>query len=461
MDKRILRKFIILILVSAAIGFLSNMWGFNRQQSLAIAIFSASVIGTLLFWNLRLSIAFLGTSLLLITKTIDMQRFLEFASFEVILFLMGMMILVGFLKDAGFFTWIVSLILRMKRFTAARFLIIICILSTLFSCAVDEVTSIIFMVMAVLEICDFLEVNPAPFIIISVLATNIGSTGTVLGNPIGILIAAKSGLTFEDFLIRAFPLMLLALGATIFLLLIWFRKPLKQMEEKIKEHGANDMLIKLISIPMDKQQITGLLVFIATLFFIGMHHRFELFLNLEPNTLLFIIPIISSAIIMLWKPHRALHYIKEDVEWFTLLFFIFFFAKAGALKYTGASTVIAQKLSLLSKNNPNFLVSIILWFSSATSSIVDNVVVVASFIPIIQSFQQFSAVFVRKLWWALLFGGCFGGNITLIGSTANIVALGLLEKERKIKIKFFQWLWIGLIVGVVTTAIAWVYLLII
>jgi len=451
-------KTVILLLASSLAGILSRMLAFNSQQSLAIAIFSASVIGTLLFWNLRLSIGFLGASLLLITRTIDLDHFIKFASFEVILFLVGMMILMAFLKDMGFFTWILTLILRIKNFTATKFLILISIISALFSCTVDEVTSIIIMVAAIFEICDFFEVNPTPFVIGSVLTTNIGSTGTVLGNPVGILIAAKSGLTFEDFLIKAFPLMLVCLTAVILLLIIWFRRPLEEMDEKIKEHGTNEMFIRLISVPPDAPVKKGLWFFIVTLFLIGMHHRLEVLFDLPPNILLFTIPIISSAIIMLLRFEKAQQYVQKDVEWGTLLFFIFLFAKAGTLRYTGASDVLAQKFSSLAGNNSYVLTSILLWVSSITSSILDNVIVVASFVPIVQSFQSLGFVF-QKFWWALLFGACFGGNITLVGSTANIVALGILEKERNIKITFLNWFWVGLSAGVITTGIAWCYLL--
>ena len=120
---------------------------------------------------------------------------IEFSSLEVILFLVGMMVIIGLLKDCGVFAWIASLILRIRRLSGRKFTFFIAVISALLACTIDEVTSIIFMVVAVLEICDYFEVNPVPFVIISVLATNIGSAATVLGNPIGILIASKSGLS--------------------------------------------------------------------------------------------------------------------------------------------------------------------------------------------------------------------------------------------------------------------------
>ncbi len=453
-----IKKFIYLILISLAIGILTRGIGLNSNQAISIAIFSVSILGTLFFWDFRLSFAFLGVSILLISRSIDLENLIKFSSLDVILFLVGMMVLIGLLKDSGLFAWLVSLILRIRNLNANKFLIAISFISAFLACAVDEVTSIIFVVAAIFEICDYFEVDPTPFLIISVLATNIGSSGTVLGNPIGILIASKSGLTFEDFIVKAFPLMLICLVAMIIIVKLWYRKALLDLDNKVKEYGANEILVKLISVPPEKELKISLAIFVVTLIFISLHHRLELLWNLEPNTILLTIPLISSGCVMIWKWRKAREYIEKDVEWWTLIFFLLLFAQAGTLKYTGATDVLAKQLARLTGNSVPFLISIVLWISAFGSSILDNVVLVAAFIPIIQSFQGLN-LNLQPLWWALLFGGCLGGNITLVGSTANIVALGLLEKERNIKMTFFRWFGIGLTVGVVTTAIIWLALL--
>lgn len=453
-----LKKFSLLIFISLGLGLLAGFYGFNPQQVISISIFSVSILGTILFWDFRLAFVFLGTSLLLISRTIDMEHVIKFASLDVILFLVGMMVLVGLMKEAGFFAWIVQLILRMKNMNARRFVIIVSFISALLSCMIDEVTSIIFMTAAILEICDYFEVDPVPYIIISVLATNIGSASTVLGNPIGILIASKSGLTFEDFISKAFPLAMVCLTAAIFIVSIWYRKAMKQLDMHIKDLGANEILIRLISVPPDRELKLGLAVFGATLFFIAIHHRLEVLLGLGANTVLLTMPLFSSGCVMIWKWRKARRYIEKDVEWWTLLFFMLLFAQAGTLKFTGTTDTLAYKLSGLVSNNIAFLTGAVLWIAAFGSSILDNVVLVAAFIPVIQSFKEIG-INTNSLWWALLFGGCFGGNITLVGSTANIVALGILEKERGIRINFFRWLGIGLTVGLVTTAIVWIALL--
>jgi len=452
------KKFVILITTSIGLGILTKSIGLNSQQALSISIFSTSILGTLFFWDFRLSFAFLGTSVLLMTRTIDLEHVIKFSSLEVILFLVGMMVLIGLLKEAGLFAWIVSLILRIRNLSSKKFLIAISLISALLACAVDEVTSIIFVVAAILEICDYFEVNPVPFIIGAVLTTNIGSTGTVLGNPIGILIATKAGLSFEDFIAKAFPLMIGCLAVTIFILMFWYRKVLEELDQKIRELGANEMLVRLISVPPERELKICLGIFGITLFFISMHHRLELFFGLELNTVLLVTPLIASGFVMIWKWKKAREYIEKDVEWWTLLFFLLLFAQAGTLKYTGATDVLAQKLVGIVKNNPIVLAGTILWMSAIGSSILDNVVLVAAFIPIVQSFKVLGFV-LQPLWWALLFGGCLGGNITLVGSTANIVALGILEKEKKIHMTFFRWFWVGLTVGVATIVVVWIALI--
>lgn len=457
MDNRLIFKFIFLFFLIILVGFISQRIGLNAQQITAISIFSASVFATLLFWDFRVAIAFLGIAILLVTKTVDLDNMIKFASLEVILFLVGMMVLVGLLKEVGFFAWLVTLILRIRNLTAKKFVFTICVFSALLACCVDEVTSIIFMAAAILEICDYFEVEPTPFIIISILSTNIGSTGTVLGNPIGILIASKSGLTFEDFILKAFPIMCICLLSAIFLVMLWYKGAIKKLDEKLKGLGANEILIRLISVPPERQLKLGLGIFGLTLLSIALHHRLELLWRLENNTLLLSIPLFFAGGVMIWKRSKARDYIQKDVDWWTLLFFLLLFAKAGTLKYTGVTDVFAKRLLEVVKHSPTVLTGVVLWMATLGSSILDNVVLVAAFIPIVQSLKELGFA-SKPLWWALLFGGCLGGNITLVGSTANIVALGILEKERNIRMNFFRWFWVGLTVGIITTCIVWLIL---
>ncbi len=452
-----LKKFIILICIAVGLGFLVRSLGLNQHQAMAISIFCASIMGTLFFWDFRLSFAFIGTSLLLATRTIDLEHVVKYSSLEVIIFLVGMMVLVGLLKENGFFTWVTHFMLSGKHITARRFVVIMSVVSALLSTATSEVISIIFMIAAIFEICDHLKVDPVPFVIISVLATNVGSAATVLGNPIGILIAAKSGLSFEDFIIKAFPLAFVCLIVTIGICMLWYRKAINQMDENInKLKGEFKNLAQ--QVPFTRDLKISLIIFAVTLLLISLHHRLELLWGIAPNTILLTMPLFASGLVMIWKWKKAREYIERDVEWWTLLFFMFLFAQAGTLQYTGATDELARRLSGVTGNNWMSLTGVILWISTIGSSILDNVVLVAAVIPVIQSFKA-ASFSLQPLWWALLFGGCLGGNITLVGSTANIIALGILEKEKKVRMTFLRWFGIGLTVGLITTVIVWVTLL--
>jgi len=270
-------KYLFLILSCAAIFLVSARLSFNFTQSVALTIFSASVLATLVFWESRVAVAFLGIAGLILTKTIDIEHLIAFSSLEVVLFLVGMMVIVGLLREVNFFNWILCRLVTFKGMTAKRMVIALCVTSALMACMVDEVTSIIFMMAIVFALIDYFEINPIPFLIITVMSTNIGSIGTVLGNPIGILIATKSGLTFEDFITRAFPLMLVILSFSTAILLFWYRKELKKIDQKISAVGTDrEAFGKLICVPMTREIRKEFFAFFITLVFIGLHHRLEL-----------------------------------------------------------------------------------------------------------------------------------------------------------------------------------------
>lgn len=434
-------------------------------QVMASTIFLAAVLETIVFWSFRMGIALICIASLLITKTIDVPHLIEFANLDVILFLICMMTITGMVADIGFFRWLMIKLVKLSKFKLYPLVIILSITSCILAMLVDEVTSIIFVTSIVIEICLLFNMNPLPLVITTVLATNVGSAGTVLGNPIGILIAMKSGLGFEDFIYWAFPVSLLALIFLVIIVLIWFRKYFREFQEKIalKNNQQNYHLFNEWEAVKDLRDFKiGVGIFFITLFFIALHHRIENTFTLAHNTMLLVPVFVGAGIVFLWKRHRAKLYMEKEVDWRTLVFFMLLFAKAGTLKYTGVTNIIADKLLIVGGASLPILITLILWISSFGSSVLDNVVLVAALIPVVQNLGL-QGINVNPLWWALLLGGCFGGNITMIGSTANIVALGILEKkcsEQKIciKISFFQWLWIGLITGVITTLVAQVFL---
>jgi len=451
-------KMAVLLAISLLSGLAGKWIGFSNEQMIVMSIFVMSVLGTLFFWDFKLSFVFIGTGVLLCVGAVTMEKFIQYASLDVILFLIAMMIIVGMMKDAGFFEWLITIVLRVKNLTGKKMFAILMVASAVFSALMGEVTSIIVMTMVILNICDFLEVDPLPLILSAVLATNIGSASTVLGNPVGVLIAARGKLSFEDFLAHALPLSALVLAGTIWFLFIWYRKYIKVLNDRIQPYGEDKGFLYLISIPPDIRTKISIRIFFVTIILISLHKRLEMFLNLEHNTLLIMIPVVAAGIVMLYRHDRARHYIEREVEWPSLLFFMFLFAQAGVIQSSGIADLLASKIFGSIGNNPRALSGVVLFSSGFLSSCLDNVVTVASYVPIVKSLEVFHFN-LKPLWWALLFGACYGGNITMVGSTANIVALGLLEKERNIKVTFGMWLKVGLTVGIMSMIIVYIFFL--
>jgi len=297
-------------------------------------------------------------------------------------------------------------------------------------------------------VCDTLKIRPMPFIIIAVMGTNVGSAGTMLGNPVGILIGqnAEPPLSFIDFLQWSFPIMLIGLTATLGILMWWFRADIRLLSERLEARRELGLgLGPLVQVPYKR----GLAILIGMVSLIASHHFLERTLHLAPNTVLIVAPLVIAGLLMMWRHERSRHYIEADVEWWTLLFFMMLFAVAGTLEHTHVTERIADSFHGTFGGRSFILIPLILSLSAVGSAFVDNIVFVAAFMPVVNKLQQ------TPLIWALVLGTCFGGNITMIGSTANIVALGMLEKRYRTSIHFLEWLKVGVVVGVVTGIIAW------
>jgi Na+/H+ antiporter NhaD/arsenite permease-like protein len=441
--------------ISAALALGGVLWGLNARQVLSATVFTVTVFATLFFWRFRLAIAFLGIAVLLACNVLSLDHFIESCELPVIMFLVGMMVTIAVLKELGFFTWIIQSVISIRRMTGWVFTITVVVLSALMACVVDEVTSIVFVCALIFQVCDTLKVRPTPFVITAVMATNVGSCGTMLGNPVGLLIGFKAHLSFHHFIIWAFPVMLVCLAATLGLLLLWFRRDIADLDQRLRERRQMGLQLgPLIRVPYGR----GLAILIVLIGGIALHHPLEAALGLTENTVLMAAPLTVAGALMIWRHNRARDYIEHSVEWWTLLFFMMLFAKAGTLKFTGITARIAADFDAAFAGMNWLLTPVVMLTSAMGSAFVDNVVFVAAFNPVIEKLA--GAGDPHPLWWALLFGACFGGNITMIGSTANIVALGMLEKRYRTRTTFTAWLKIGLLTGLVSCLIAWACLLV-
>jgi len=430
----------------------------NTKQTIAIGTFAATICTTLFFWNHRVAVAFAGLSVLIGAHAMTLDQVIHHTELNIIFFLIGMMIIIGALKDLGFLTWIIQSIINRKKMTGMTFMIILCFLSAVLSSIVGEVSSIVVVMALVFQVCDTLKINPIPFVMTSVLCTNIGSAATMLGNPVGVFIGSKAGFTFGQFLFGATPVALICTVVSLAFLLIWYRKAIREMTVKMEEHRKmNKGLGPLVRLPYR----LGLFVLTGTVVTIAFHHQIEAALGIlgegNQNAFLIMTPLLVAALLMIYRSKRAQYYVEKEVEWWTLLFFMLLFSIAGGLQVTGVTDNLATQLTKLITGGPDAMVPFVIGISSVGSAFVDNIVFVAAFTPIIQSLVERSIDY-SILWWALLFGACFGGNITAIGSTANIVALGLLEKRGHACVAFLEWLKIGSIIGLITGLIAWLML---
>ena len=425
------------------------------RQIAAVAVFALIICATLMFEERRLGVAFVGISALLALKVLTLSEFVNSTELHIILLLVGMMTLVGALKDMGLFTWIIQTIINARHMTGFKFVAILMLLSGVMPGIVDEVTSIVFVLALVFQVCDTLKLRPTPFVLMSVMATNIGSTGTMLGNPVGILIGTKATpdpLSFGDFIARATPIMFLSLLATFLVLLVFYRKEIKLLDERLAERRASHIgLGPMVAIPYAR----GLAILLASLAFIAAHHPIEKALDLEPNTMLVAAPLTIAGLLMVFRSHRARHYVESSIEWWSLLFFMMLFAVSFALEHCGVTEVIADQIAPSGGAAPSkwILTPMIVAITAVGSAFVDNIVFVSTFIPIVKTIVA-NAPSMQPLWWALLFGACFGGNITAIGSTANLVAISMLGKRYSVKVAFLEWLKVGILVGVVSCAVA-------
>lgn len=421
----------------------------------AVCTFTSVIFTTLFFPTHRVAVAFLGVAVLVGTHAMTLHGMLRSTELDIILFLIGMMVIVGALKDLGFLTWIIQTIINKKKMTGTTFTVILCALSALLSSLIGEISSIVVVLALVFQVCDTLKIRATPFVLTAVLCTNIGSAATMLGNPVGIFIGNKAGLTFSQFVLGAVPIALVALVSTMIVVLLWYRKSIAGMSLKMEEHRkVHQGLGPLVRIPHRR----GFFVLTVTILIVAFHHQLENILGLtgaeNTNAFLIITPLIISGLLMVYRPRQARNYVENEVEWWTLLFFMLLFAIAGGLQEQEVTGKLADKLAEITTGGPKALIPFVLGITSIGSAFVDNIVFVAAFNPVIQSLMEHSSDY-SILWWALLFGACFGGNITVVGSTANIVALGLLEKRGHAHIAFFEWIKVGLTIGVLTGAIAW------
>jgi Na+/H+ antiporter NhaD/arsenite permease-like protein len=566
----------------------------------SLIVFSTFIYGTLLFGEFRLAFAFGGIALLLALALLDVQGFTESANLKVIIFLVGMFLVIGFLEENQFFEHIVEHIVARVGPRPKVMLLAIMIMATVAAALVDEVTSILFMTGTMLHLTSKYKLRPAPFIIMLVFATNIGSAASSIGNPIGVMIALNAGFSFTEFLRWSAPIALAVNVATYFVCKWWFADSFNafadavraEHEAKMAKRRAKAARAGLVTQPAGGAGVPGLgpelamavshgmagapdfspidrptiesaaaggssfdsaddeddddhlhegddpesrrarnicwIVFLTTITLLMTHSATEhtlgrlmgvarevvvsrqtadgkdvlVHLRATPNlvrvdgtpvgevdpslvgtrlkdggmilsvemglgegSMMIGAALLMGSVVLLLRRERARELVERRVDWWTLTFFMMLFASVGTLEHTGVTGVIAQKLIGATGDRPFLLINIVGWATGWLSAFLDNVLAVATFMPVIHDVRLTWAAqnpnnpgYPEAIYWLMLFGGTFMGNMTVIGSTANIIAVGVLEKRGHGTVKFGEWFKIGFIVSIVSMVIATVLL---
>jgi len=446
----------VFIAASILVFFISMVLGVPFKQSLSIWVFSSIIMGALFYWRFRLAFTFLGIGILLGSGLLDVSHLIEFAGLDIIIFLIGMMIVIGFLEERRFFEVLLDRVMKHGGRSANTTVLLVMFMAALSAALVDEVTSILFMTALVIHLSARLKISPVPLIIIAVFATNIGSSATVVGNPVGVIIALRSGYGFADFLRWAAPISLLCLVVAYFASIYYYKNYISTMNERMrsaKEEIAAKLMVQDPAVINRKDMILATLIFIGTMLGLVFHTFIENLLGLDKNVMLIGVPLISAGIVILIEGARARELVEKRVDWWTLSFFLMFFATVGTLTYTGATTLIANTVtSSIGADLTTLLVSVG-WLAGFMSAFMDNVLAVTLWSSIVTEFSQFG-VNIAPLWWVLLFAGTLMGNLTIIGSTANIVAVGLVERQKIGHITLREWIVPGVLVSISTFALS-------
>ena len=400
------------------------------QIQLTVAVFLLAYIAIATEKISRIAVALTGAGVMFLIGSTDFEK--AFYSHDtgvdwnVIFLLLGMMIIVSVIHKTGIFEFLAIKAIQLSKGDPRKSLAYLAVLTGFASALLDNVTTILLAVPMTLFVCKFLRVNPAPFILVQVFASNIGGAATLIGDPPNIIIASKANLSFVWFLEHMAPIAFLALFACIPLWLFLFKKELVNDESarsSIAQLDANSRIT-------DKQLLVKSMVVLTLVLIAFMLHTV---LHVEPA----VIALFGAGVLVAWSGLKPKDYVA-DIEWSTLIFFVGLFIMVGALTNVGALSNFANYLKDLFGDNVPLASFSILGISAVVSGVVDNIPYVASMTPVV---GEIAVGLIERsqnaLWVALAFGADFGGNATIIGASANVVAIGLAKKNG-IHISFWQ-----------------------
>jgi Na+/H+ antiporter NhaD/arsenite permease-like protein len=361
-----------------------------------------------------------------------------------------MMIIVGVMKKTGIFQWLAYKSYALSKGNVFKLAIILMFVTAFVSAFLDNVTTMLLLAPVSIEIAVMLKINPFSLLLPEVLASNMGGTATLIGDPPNIMIGSFAHLTFNDFVINLTPVIIIVLIANVFVMKFFFNKEYK----KGKIENVDALLAKLkeeykITNPKLLKHSLVILGFVIALFVThGMLH-------MEPS----IAAMVGAALILLFSGADITEIMEHEVEWTTLVFFMMLFIIVGAAVQTGFISLIATWVKDLSGNSLVLSIILVMWVSAIASAFIDNIPFTATMLPVVAYLTQTIPHAGNTLWWALSLGACLGGNGTLIGASANVVTAGLAERAGY-PITFKYFLKIGGPAMIVSVIISMVWVLI-
>jgi Na+/H+ antiporter NhaD/arsenite permease-like protein len=331
--------------------------------------------------------------------------------------LLGMMILVALLEPTGFFESLAVWAGKFSKGHPVRLLVLLGTVTTVVSMFLDNVTTVVLIAPVTILICEILGISPAPFLMAEALLSDTGGVATLVGDPPNIIIGSAAGLTFNDFLLYSLPIVLVVWFTALLLIRFLFRRELAVRPRKIKAV----MRLNPAEAFNDRKTARKVLIVLAgaILFFFVSH-----FLNISPA----FVALSAAGVALVWVRPDVKKTLTQ-IEWSVLIFFAALFVMVGGLEAAGVLGTLVSLLEGASSIPPVLFGVIVIWVVAGLSAIVDNIPITIAMIPVLQGLGA-AGMDIGPLWWALAFGAGFGGNGTIIGSTANIVVATLSEKTR-------------------------------
>lgn len=394
----------------------------------------------------RTIVAMIGGVLMVALGIVDQWAAIHHIDFNTLGLLVGMMIIVTITADTGLFKYIAVWSAKKANGSPVRILIALSFITAIGSAFLDNVTTILLMVPVTFSITRQLKVSPLPYLITQIIASNVGGTATLIGDPPNIMIgSAVKELTFNAFIVNLAPIAIAIMLVYVPLFVWMFRKKLTTSPELTRSIMDMDEKSLITDRPL---LIKSLSVLGLTILGFFLHQA----LHLESAT----VALAGAFALLLLTGEHAMEHALAKVEWTTIFFFVGLFVLVSGLIETGVIAELAAQAIEWTGGDPVATSMLILWLSAIASAFLDNIPFVATMIPMIQEMGQMGVGDLEPLWWSLALGACLGGNGSLIGASANLIAAGLAAKEGH-PIRFMTFLKFGFPLMLLSVAMASVY----